>query len=153
DFILFPELFNAPLMAQFNHLNEAEAIRGLSSYTERLLETFREFAINYNINIITGSMPQVQGEHMHNVGFLCRRDGSYEKYEKLPITPAAESAWGMNDGSILQPYATDCGKVRVLFWYEAEFPVLPRLPSELGMTILFVPFMTDTQIGYSRVTL
>ncbi|MCM4160223.1 GNAT family N-acetyltransferase [Antarcticibacterium flavum] len=151
DFILFPELFNAPLMAQFNHMNEAEAIRGLSSYTERLLETFREFAINYNINIITGSMPQVQGEHMHNVGYLCRRDGSYEKYEKLHITPAEESAWGMKGGSVLQTYDTDCGKVGVLICYDVEFPELPRLLAEEGMNILFVPFMTDTQNGYSRV--
>ena len=151
DFILFPELFNAPLMAQFNHLNEAEAIRGLSSYTERLLETFRDFAINYNINIITGSMPQVQGEHMHNVGFLCRRDGSYEKYEKLHITPAEESAWGMKGGSKLETFDTDCGKIGVLICYDVEFPELPRLLSQDGMSILFVPFMTDTQNGYSRV--
>lgn len=151
DFILFPELFNAPLMAQFNHMNEAEAIRGLSSYTDRLLETFREFAINYNINIITGSMPQVQGEHMHNVGFLCRRDGSYEKYEKIHITPAEESFWGMKGGNKVQTYDTDCGKIGVLICYDVEFPELPRLLADEGMNILFVPFMTDTQNGYSRV--
>src|SRR5690606_1586530 len=98
-----------------------------------------------------GSMPQVQGEHMHNVGFLCRRDGSYEKYEKLHITPAEESAWGMKGGSILQTYDTDCGKVGVLICYDVEFPELPRLLAEEGMNILFVPFMTDTQNGYSRV--
>ncbi len=151
DFILFPELFNAPLMAQFNHLNEAEAIRGLSSYTDRLLETFRNFAINYNINIITGSMPQAVGEHMHNVGFLCRRDGSVERYEKLHITPAEESAWGMKGGTQLRTFDTDCGKIGVLICYDVEFPELPRLLAEDGMNILFVPFMTDTQNGYSRV--
>ena len=59
DFILFPELFNAPLMAEYNHLNEAEAMRSLASYTDRLLKTFSDFAITYNINIITGSMPQI----------------------------------------------------------------------------------------------
>ncbi|MCF4102584.1 bifunctional GNAT family N-acetyltransferase/carbon-nitrogen hydrolase family protein [Gillisia sp. M10.2A] len=151
DFILFPELFNAPLMAQFNHLNEAEAIRGLSSYTDRLLETFRNFAITYNINIITGSMPQAVGEHMYNVGFLCRRDGSVERYEKLHITPAEESAWGMKGGNSLQTFDTDCGKIGVLICYDVEFPELPRLLAEEGMNILFVPFMTDTQNGYSRV--
>ncbi len=151
DFIMFPELFNAPLMAQFNDLNEAEAIRGLSSYTERLLETFRNFAITYNINIITGSMPRVAGEHMHNVGFLCRRDGSVEHYEKLHITPAEESAWGMKGGSKLQTFNTDCGKIGVLICYDIEFPELSRLLAEEGMNILFVPFMTDTQNGYSRV--
>ena len=151
DFIMFPELFNAPLMAQFNHLNEAEAIRGLSSYTDRLLETFTNFAITYNINIITGSMPQASGDHMHNVGFLCRRDGSVERYEKLHITPAEESAWGMKGGSKLQTFDTDCGKIGVLICYDIEFPELSRLLAEEGMNILFVPFMTDTQNGYSRV--
>jgi len=151
DFIMFPELFNAPLMAQFNDLNEAEAIRGLSSYTDRLLETFRNFAITYNINIITGSMPRVAGEHMHNVGFLCRRDGSVEHYEKLHITPAEESAWGMKGGSKLETFNTDCGKIGVLICYDIEFPELSRLLAEEGMNILFVPFMTDTQNGYSRV--
>ncbi len=151
DFILFPELFNAPLMAEFNHLNEPEAIRGLSTYSERLLQTFRDFAINYNINIITGSMPQVIGEHMYNVGFLCRRDGSYERYEKLHITPAEESAWGMKGGTKLQSFETDCGKIGVLICYDVEFPELSRILAEEEMNILFVPFMTDTQNGYSRV--
>jgi len=151
DFILFPELFNAPLMAQFNHLSEPEAIRALSEYTERLLETFREFAINYNINIITGSMPLPVGEHMYNVGYLCRRDGSYERYEKLHITPAEESAWGMKGGNKVETFDTDCGKIGVLICYDVEFPEVSRLLAEEGMNILFVPFMTDTQNGYSRV--
>jgi len=151
DFILFPELFNAPLMAEFNELKEPEAIRGLSTYTERLLETFQQFAVNYNINIITGSMPMVIGEHMYNVGFLCRRDGSYERYEKLHITPAEESAWGMKGGSKLETFDTDCGKIGVLVCYDVEFPEVSRILAEEGMNILFVPFMTDTQNGYSRV--
>src|SRR5690606_10362811 len=36
DFALFPEFFNAPLMAEFNHLSEAEAIRGLAAYTDTI---------------------------------------------------------------------------------------------------------------------
>ena len=31
DFVLFPEYFNAPLMAKFNHLGEAQSIRGLAA--------------------------------------------------------------------------------------------------------------------------
>ena len=37
DFALFPEFFNAPLMAENNHLGEADAIRELASYTESLV--------------------------------------------------------------------------------------------------------------------
>ncbi|HET8753576.1 MAG TPA: bifunctional GNAT family N-acetyltransferase/carbon-nitrogen hydrolase family protein [Salinimicrobium sp.] len=153
DFILFPELFNAPLMADYNHLNAAEAIRSLASFTDRLLETFVDFAITYNINIITGSMPQIIGEHMYNVGYLCRRDGSYELYEKLHITPAEGSAWGMKGGSKIKTMDTDCGKIGVLICYDVEFPELSRILAQQGMKILFVPFMTDTQNGYSRVRL
>ncbi|RXJ96284.1 carbon-nitrogen hydrolase, partial [Arcobacter sp. CECT 8989] len=53
DFDLFPEFFNAPLMAEFNHLSEADAIRELAKYTERFKEDFSRLAITYNINIIT----------------------------------------------------------------------------------------------------
>ncbi|MBA3986601.1 MAG: bifunctional GNAT family N-acetyltransferase/carbon-nitrogen hydrolase family protein [Flavobacteriales bacterium] len=151
DFILFPEFFNAPLMADFNHLNEAEAIRALSDFTEPLLEKFCEYAISYNINIITGSMPQKIDDHLYNVGFVCRRDGSYERYEKLHITPAEESAWGIKGGNKLQTIDTDCGKIGVLICYDVEFPELPRILADQDMKILFVPFMTDTQNGYERV--
>ena len=31
DFVLFPEYFNAPLMAKFNHMGEAQSIRALAT--------------------------------------------------------------------------------------------------------------------------
>ena len=60
DFILFPEYFNAPLMAKFNDMGEAQSIREMAQYTEQIRDRFRELAISYNINIITGSMPLVK---------------------------------------------------------------------------------------------
>ena len=151
DFILFPEFFNAPLMAPYNHLSEAKAIRELAQYTEPLRDKMLEFAISYNINIITGSMPFVQRNKLYNVGYLCRRDGSYERYTKLHITPSEVSSWGMSGGTILKSMDTDCGKIGVLICYDVEFPELPRLLAEEEVNILFVPFLTDTQNGYMRV--
>jgi predicted amidohydrolase len=34
--------------------------------------------------------------------------------------------------------------------YDVEFPELSRLMADQGMNILFVPFLTDTQNGYTR---
>lgn len=62
DFILFPEYFNAPLMAPFNKMGEAQSIRALAQYTEKIRDRFRELAISYNINIITGSMPFIKDD-------------------------------------------------------------------------------------------
>ncbi len=152
DFILFPEYFNAPLMARFNDESESEAIRGLAQYTEDIRDRFIELAISYNINIITGSMPQLKEDgRLYNVGFLCRRDGSYESYEKIHVTPDEIKSWGLCGGSKIQTFETDCARIGILICYDVEFPELSRLMAAEGMQILFVPFLTDTQNAYSRV--
>ncbi len=151
DFALFPEFFNAPLMADHNHLPESEAIRELAKFTPVIVQKFSELAITYNINIITGSMPEIKDELLYNVGYICKRDGSKDRYEKLHVTPDEAKVWGMQGGNELKTFDTDCGKVGVLICYDSEFPELSRILGEEGMDILFVPFLTDTQNGYSRV--
>ena len=144
DFVLFPEYFNAPLMAKFNDKSESEAIRELAQYTDEMRKRFIELAISYNINIITGSMPQIREDGLYNVGFLCRRDGSYETYEKIHITPDEAKSWGLSGGKMVQTFG-------ILICYDVEFPELSRIMGDQGMQILFVPFLTDTQNAYSRV--
>ena len=103
DFVLFPEYFNAPLMAKFNDEGESEAIRGLAAYTNEIRERFVKLAISYNINIITGSMPLIKEEdgRLYNVGFLCRRDGTYEMYEKIHVTSRRNQELGIEWRQIL----------------------------------------------------
>src|SRR5699024_2023622 len=111
DFVVFPELFSAPLMADYNHLSEADAIRELARHTVEIRDRFQEFAISYNINIITGSMPFLDDDGaLYNVGFLCKRDGSNERYAKIHITPNEAHYWGMKGGSQIKVFDTDCGK-------------------------------------------
>ena len=151
DFILFPEYFNAPLMAKFNHLGESQAIRELAKYTNEMRKRFINLAISYNINIITGSMPQLRGNDLYNVGFLCRRDGTYETYEKIHVTPDETKSWGLSGGKVIKTFDTDCAKIGILICYDVEYPELTRIMADQGMQVLFVPFLTDTQNGYSRV--
>lgn len=151
DFALFPEFFNAPLMADNNHLPESEAIRELAKFTPEIVQKFSELAISYNINVITGSMPEIRDELLYNVGYICKRDGTTERYEKLHITPDEAKVWGMQGGNELRTFDTDCGKIGVLICYDSEFPELSRILADEGMDILFIPFLTDTQNGYSRV--
>lgn len=151
DFALFPEFFNAPLMAENNHLSESEAIRELAKHTKPIVQKFSELAISYNINVITGSMPELKDGLLYNVGYLCRRDGTMERYEKLHVTPDEAKVWGMQGGSQFKAFDTDCGKIGILICYDSEFPELSRLLADEGMDILFIPFLTDTQNGFSRV--
>lgn len=151
DFALFPEFFNAPLMAENNDLSESEAIRELAKHTEEIVHRMSELAISYNINVITGSMPEIKDGLLYNVGYLCRRDGTTERYEKLHVTPDEARIWGMQGGYELKGFDTDCGRIGILICYDVEFPELSRLLADEGMDILFIPFLTDTQNGYSRV--
>ncbi len=151
DFALFPEFFNAPLMAAFNDLSEAAAIRELAALTSGIVEQFSGLAVSYNINIICGSMPELVDGTLYNVGYLCHRDGRIDRYEKLHVTPDESKVWGMQGGSTLRAFDTDCGKVGVLICYDSEFPELGRMLADEGVNILFVPFLTDTQNGFSRV--
>ncbi|MFT5123646.1 MAG: putative amidohydrolase/GNAT superfamily N-acetyltransferase [Verrucomicrobiales bacterium] len=151
DFMLFPEFFNAPLMAPYNHLPESQAIRELAAHAIPLRDRFLNLAVSYNVNIITGSMPVLEGDTLLNVAYLCRRDGSWEQFHKIHPTPSEVSAWGMVGGDKIQAFDTDCGRIGILICYDVEFPEASRILADQGMNILFVPFLTDTQNGYMRV--
>lgn len=151
DFALLPEFFNGPLLAEFNDLDEASAMRAVAQYTPEIKNRFRDLAIRYNVNIITGSMPGMEGKKLKNLGFLCHRNGNIDQYEKIHITPDEAKFWGMSGGNAVKVFETDAGKIGILICYDVEFPELPRLLAEEGMEILFVPFLTDTQNAYNRV--
>jgi predicted amidohydrolase len=74
-----------------------------------------------------------------------------EEYRKMHITPNEIQYWGMSGGNVVKTYDTDCGKIGILICYDVEFPELSRLLADNGMQILFVPFLTDTQNGFTRV--
>lgn len=151
DFIMFPEFFNTPLLAPFNHLSERESMFKLAELTEQIKNKISELAIGYNINIIAGSMPLVENGDLFNVSYLLHRDGKIDEHRKIHITPNERKFYGMKGGSEIKVIDTDCGKVGLVICYDVEFPELPRILADQGMKILFVPYLTDTQNAYVRV--
>ncbi len=151
DFIIFPELFNAPLMAEFKEAKPSDAMRYLGALTDMIRDEFLQMALSYNINIIAGSMPVVREDGTYNVATLCRRDGTWEEQDKIHITPSEANYWGFKGGSKLNVFDTDVGKVGILICYDVEFPELSRVLAERGIDILFVPFSTDTKNAFLRV--
>lgn len=151
DFIMFPEFFNTPLLQPYNHLPEMEAMRKLAEQTEEIVNKIQEYAVSYNVNIISGSMPIIENNKLYNATYLCHRSGKTEEYRKIHITPNEQKYYGMVGGDKIQVFDTDCGKIGILICYDVEFPELSRIYADQGMQILFVPFLTDTQNGYTRV--
>ncbi|WP_231569827.1 bifunctional GNAT family N-acetyltransferase/carbon-nitrogen hydrolase family protein [Hymenobacter sp. APR13] len=153
DCVLFPEFFNAPMMALTNEESPSVAIRSMAAFTEPIKTKMMELAVSYNINVIAGSMPLYEDGKLYNVSYLCRRDGTVDEQYKLHVTPDEASYWGMRGGDKLRCFDTDFGKIGILICYDVEFPELSRMLSDEGMKILFVPFWTDTKNAYQRVRL
>jgi predicted amidohydrolase len=151
DFVLFPEFFNAPLMAMFKEVDAADAVRMLADYTEKIKDKMQELAISYNINIIAGSMPVYEEHKLYNVSYLLHRDGNVDAQYKLHITPDEQSYWGLQGGDSVKVFKTDAGRIGILICYDVEFPELSRIMAEQQMDILFVPYWTDTKNAYLRV--
>jgi len=151
DFMLLPEYFNAALMAQFHPKSDADAVRALADYTYPIRDYLVDLAVEYNVNIVAGSLPEYRDNVLYNIAYLCRRDGTWDFQHKLHPTPDEELHWGLSGGDDLKIFDTDEGKVGILICYDVEFPELPRLLADRGMQILFVPYLTDTKSAYLRM--
>ncbi|AWW75072.1 carbon-nitrogen hydrolase [Erythrobacter sp. KY5] len=153
DFIVFPELFTLMLLsAEEDELSPLEAIECLSEYTPKIRTKLSEMALAYNINIIGGSHPtRMPDGDIHNVAYVCLRDGSIYAQEKIHPTPNEAYWWNIKGGDSIDAIPTDCGPIGVLICYDSEFPELARRLVDEGARIIFVPFCTDSRQGYMRV--
>jgi len=151
DFILFPELFNAPLMGRFNHMDSRHAIQELASFTAPIVDAMSKMAVSYNVNIIAGSMPEVRDGKVYNVSYVLQRNGKVDSICKIHITPSEEYDWHIQGGNEIKVIETDACKIGVQICYDVEFPEMTRKLASQGMQLLFVPFLTDTQNAYNRV--
>ena len=153
DFIVFPEMFTVMLLsAEPEELTPLEAIETLSDYTPRIRKRLSEMALAFNINIIGGSHPtRMPDGDIHNVAYVCLRDGSIHAQEKIHPTPNEAYWWNIKGGDSIDAIPTDCGPIGVLICYDSEFPELARRLVDEGARIIFVPFCTDSRQGYMRV--
>lgn len=153
DFIVFPELFTLMLLSfEPEELSPVEAIERLSEYTPRLKADISDMAMRCNINIIAGSHPtRMEDGDIHNVAYVCLRDGQVHAQEKIHPTPNERYWWNIKGGDTVQVIQTDCGPIGVQICYDSEFPEMSRRLADEGARIIFVPFCTDSRQGYLRV--
>lgn len=97
-------------------------------------------AVSYNVNVITGSMPLIDGDDVFNVSYLCRRDGTVAMQRKIHVTPHERKDWVIKGGDTLEVIQTDAGRVGILICYDIELPELGHLLAEQNLDIIIVPF-------------
>ncbi len=152
DFVLFPELYTLQLLSIENErIPPNEAIRHITSHEPAIMDFVRDAAMKYNINIVAGSTPSLQGDAVYNVSHVFKRDGTHESQAKIHPTPNEAYWWNITGGDDVKLIDTDCGPVAVQICYDVEFPEPCRYLTDQGIHVLFVPFLTDERQSYCRV--
>ncbi|MCB9793588.1 MAG: GNAT family N-acetyltransferase [Alphaproteobacteria bacterium] len=150
DILVFPELFTLQLLTLVTG-RPSESARQLAAFTPRYLELFTELAIKYRVNIVAGSQLTLEDDHLFNVAYLFRRDGTIGRQKKIHPTPNEARHWGIQGGDQVEVFDTDVGKVAVLICYDIEFPELARIVAERGAHLILVPYNTADRYGHVRV--
>ncbi len=151
DFILFPELFTMQLLSFAEPVRPGLAVRQLSDFTPQYLDLFRKLAVKFDVNIVAGSLFNVEEGRLYNIAYLFHRNGTINKQYKLHITPDEQRWWGVEPGNAIDVFDTDKGKVSIQVGNDITFPEVSRIAVERGAQIIFVPFAADERYAYLRV--
>jgi predicted amidohydrolase/GNAT superfamily N-acetyltransferase len=150
DLVIFPELFSLGLLDA--HKEPRAAMEELAGLSPAIVSYCVGLARKLRINILAGSLPQLENGLLYNVATFCHRDGRPANTQyKLHTTPYEKRSWDMQGGADLQAFDTDIGRCGILICYDVEFPELSRLLGEQDMDLLLVPFWTDGITAYQRV--
>lgn len=151
DFVLFPELFTTQLMSIGDMQGSALTIQDLPDFTDDYKELFSYFAKETKMHIIGGTHVIRKGDNLYNVAHLFYPDGRIGEQSKLHITPTEVKEWNMQQGSGMEVFDTDKGKIAILTCYDIEFPEAVRIAKARGADVIFCPSCTDDRHGFHRV--
>ncbi len=158
DCIVFPELvtFDAWRVHEVeSHLVPSpqeikETRRIATEITPPYLRAMAALAQRYQIDILAGTTPLIEGDAIFNSAHLLFRDGRSFRQDKLYPTHWELKA-GISAGNELATCDTRWGKCAILTCYDVEFPDVSALLVSERPEMLFVPSMTESENGLQRV--
>lgn len=148
----FPEYFALSWMLSHHGQKFSAALDGFSKLAAEFDKHFFELAKTYDMAIVAGSVPVVEGGRRVNRSFVYFPDGKRLFQDKLNMTRFESEEWSVAKG---QP------QIGVFEWqgvrwgiaicYDVEFPEYVRELVQKDVDIIIVPSCTDDVHGYWRV--
>ena len=141
DFIVLPEMFNCPY-SNDKFIEYCEEEKG--SYT---LDKISSLALENNVYILAGSIPEKEDDKLFNTSYLFDRQGKiiakHRKMHLFDIDVKDKITFKESDvltaGNEFTIADTEFGKVGIGICYDIRFPELARIMTENGALILFYP--------------
>lgn len=140
ELVILPEMFNCPYdSSKFREYAENEE----ESYT---LKAISKSAIDNNVSIIAGSIPEVENDKIYNSCFIFNNDGEITgKYRKIHLfnieTPEIrfKESDTLNAGNQIGFFNLGFIKIGIAICYDMRFPELLRLMALNGAQLIVIP--------------
>ncbi len=141
DFIVLPEMFNCPYSNdKFIEYCEEEK-------TSITLSEISKSALDNNVYVLAGSIPEKENDRLYNTSYLFDRNGEiiakHRKMHLFDIDVKGKITFKESDvlsaGNNFTVANTEFGKIGIGICYDIRFPELARIMVEKGASILFYP--------------
>lgn len=152
NLIVFPELLTLDLWPKNSKQSEKELIKEIAAFTPQYIEKIKAYAQKYNIDIVAGSMPFIEGKDVFNRAYFVSHQGDVQYHDKIILTPWGKKM-GFATGKVVEPIKTDWGTFILLICYDIESPIISAelAKSNLKFPLIVVPSMTESEEGFRRV--
>lgn len=150
--VVFPEYFTIQLLTLGNVKRPIlDQIYDLSQQVPRFQQMMEDFARKYQIYVIAGTIPVLDGESIYNECFMFSPGGNMGVQGKMHMTRFENEDWKVRARSQLRVFEAEFGRFAVNICYDVEFPEIARAAARQGAHILIVPSCTDDRQGFWRV--
>lgn len=125
----------------------------IQDYLPQYIALYQTLAKEFNIYIQPGTLPVKDGDHYKNRAYFFKKNGDYCFQDKMILTPIEISLNLLQPSTELKLFDTEFGKIGIAICYDSEFPLLIHTMASAGATLIIVPSCTETQHGYTRVSI
>jgi predicted amidohydrolase len=125
----------------------------IQTYLPRYLELYQRLSQQHQLYIQPGTLPVKDGEYFKNRAYFFDKNGTYSFQDKIILTPVEISLGILEPATQLQLFNTEFGIVGIAICYDSEFPLLTHAMVKAGAKLIIVPSCTETQHGYTRVSI
>lgn len=155
EVILFPEYFSlAWLVKRVGGPTFRKNLERATDHLSELTTQFQGFAEQYNLSIVAGTVPVVEGSRILNRCFIFRPGLPLIYQDKINMTRFENEEWQVSPGEAkLNVFTVGEMLCAVTTCYDVEFPAVTAMAAQQGVDLLFVPSCTDDVHGYWRVRL
>jgi Predicted amidohydrolase len=152
--LLFPEYASMELASIVeNGTDLKQSLSGMQPLFRLFCGMWTSLAERYRTTIVAPSFPVLASGEYYNEAWVFGPNGARGHQAKIHMTRFESENWGISAGSGLTLFDLGGATAAVAICYDVEFADQVRALAAAGADLILVPSCTDTDAGYTRVSI